>query len=595
MFTLPLVAQQVVVILVVIVLVIFLLLDKLRPAALFFAAVLLFLLLNIIQIEDFLDALANKSILSIFLLIFITAGIKEHFNLIAWMDKLFASAQTGKSFMLRMTLGVSGLSSFLNNTPIVALFLPYVYQWSKRHNISPSKLLIPLSFAAIVGGMMTVIGTSTNLVLNGLIVSKNMPTPGFIDYLLPGLLVTIGGIVFLYFWGYKLLPNNVELLNTVKSAPREYLIELKVVQNASIIGQTVQDANLRNLNEVYLFEIIRHKQSISPVKPTDEICAGDILVFAGETQNVIELLDRHKDFTLPIKNDGSDELHRLNLQEAVIPYNSELIGQTLKKIQFRERYDAAVVAVHRNGEKLRGKIGEVILEAGDLLLINPGEQFVKRNRACNAIYLISTIRKTKQANKLGKKGFVLVLLALVLAMGLGAIDLFFALILLTTYMVATKLLSVQEMKNQLDISLLVVLVSSLAFSTALIESGTAKVLAEGFMEFFKPLGNIGLVVGVYLITLILTSFVTHVAAVSIVFPIGYAIGMQTPELNMTALFIAIAFAASASFHSPFSYQTNLMVYGPGGYKFKDYLKIGTPFTVIYSILTLGFILFYYQL
>lgn len=593
MFTFSPVIQQIIVLVVTLGLIIFLLIEKVKPAFTFFSAVLIFLMMGIIQIGDLLDALANESVLSIFLLIFITAGIKDHFNLIGWMDKLFGGAKSGKGFMLRMTSGVATFSAFLNNTPIVALFMPYVYQWSRKHKVSPSKLLIPLSYAAIVGGMITVIGTSTNLVLNGLIESKNAPPPGILDYLFPGLLVSIGGILFLYFVGYKWLPERKELLTTMSGKPREYLVEVRIVPGSEIIGKSILEANLRNLSGIYLFEIIRQSDRITPVEPTEKIQKDDALVFAGDTQNIIELLERDRDFTTPYPNGASAGL-RLNIIETVIPFNSDLIGRTLKQVAFRENYDAAVVAIHRNGEKLSGKMGEITLEAGDLLLVAPGKTFQKQLEQRGDLYLVSVVRQITETRPVARKGFVLVLIALILGLIFGKLDLFFALLLLTAYMVAFKLLSIGKIKQQLDVSLLVVLVASLTFSTALIDSGAARVLAEAFMNIFRPLGNTGIIIGIYLITLVLTSFVTHIAAVAIIFPMAYAIGIQIPGMDLTAIFITIAFAASASFHSPFSYQTNMMVYGPGGYKFKDFLKVGGPFTLIYSVLTLLFVVFYYN-
>lgn len=593
MFAFPPLIQQIIVLFVTLALIVFLLIEKVKPAYTFFSAVLIFLLMGIIQVGDLLEALANESVISIFLLIFITAGIKDHFNLIGWMDRLFGSARSGRGFMLRMTSGVAAFSAFLNNTPIVALFMPYVYQWSRRHKISPSKLLIPLSYAAIVGGMITVIGTSTNLVLKGLIESKNATPPGILDYLFPGLLVSIGGLLFLYFVGYKWLPERKEFLTAMSGKPREYIVEVRIVPDSDIVGKSILEANLRNLRGIYLFEIIRQAERITPVRPSEKIEKGDALVFAGDTQNIIELLERDKDFTTPYPN-GGNAGPRLNIIETVIPFNSELIGRTLKQVAFRENYDAAVVAIHRNGAKLSGKMGEVVLQAGDLLLVAPGRAFQKRIDQRGDLYLVSVVRRITETRPVARKGFVLVLAALILGMIFGKLNLFFALLLLTAYMVAFKLLSIGKIKQQLDVSLLVVLVASLTFSTALIDSGAAQVVAEAFMNLFRPLGNTGIIIGIYVITLVLTSFVTHIAAVAIIFPMAYAIGLQVPGMNLTAVFITIAFAASASFHSPFSYQTNMMVYGPGGYRFRDFLKVGGPFTLIYSLLTVLFVLIYYR-
>jgi di/tricarboxylate transporter len=367
--------------------------EKFRPAVIFFVAVLVFLLTGIVETKDFSSAIANESVLSIFLLIFITTGIHDHFNIIGWLDKLFGKTSNPRSFMLRMTAGVTAISAFMNNTPLVAMMMPYVDQWAKRNNAPRSKLLIPLSYAAISGGMITVIGTSTNMVLNGLIQSKNQVPLGLTDYFFPGIMVSIAGILFLYFFGYKLLPDRSDPMKVVARQSREYLVETKIKTGSSIIGKSVIDANLRNLTGIYLFEVVRAGKLITPVHPEEILREGDSLFFAGETRTIAELLERNNGLSLPQSNSGSAFQKRPDLIETVIPVNSALTGKTLKQIAFRENYDAAVVAIHRNGEKLRGKIGEVQMQAGDLLLIAAGKNFGKYLSANPDLYLVSVVSK----------------------------------------------------------------------------------------------------------------------------------------------------------------------------------------------------------
>ncbi|MEZ5035234.1 MAG: SLC13 family permease [Chitinophagaceae bacterium] len=576
--------------------IVFLLVEKFRPSYIFFSAVLILLLAGVLHTNAFLSALANESIISIFLLIFITAGIKNHFNIIGWLDRLFGKTKNPKHFMLRMTSGVTLMSAFLNNTPVVAMMMPYIYQWSGRNKVSRSKLLIPLSFAAITGGMITVIGTSTNLVLNGLIIAENGKPLGWLDYLMPGLIVSIGGILFLYFIGYKLLPNRNDPMQSVSKQSREYLLEAKITKDSPVIGKSVLHANLRNMTGIYLVEIIRKGELITPVEPNEILEEGDTLFFAGDTNNIMELMEREKEFLLPKPNkDDATGLKGHNLIETVVPFNSDLVGTTLKKVEFRENYDAAVIAIHRNGEKLRGKIGEIEMQAGDLLLLSAGKSFAKQLNSRTSLYMVSEISKPIASKPIARTIFVVILSALLIALIAGVIQLFLALLVLASSMVVLNLLKVSEMKKQLDVDLLVILVSSLALSAAIIQTGTAAMIADNFLSTFKGLGNAGIIIGLYLVTLLLTSFVTHIAAVSIVFPIAFAMGAGIPGLNMAAVFVAIAFAASASFHAPFSYQTNLMIYGPGGYKFKDFLKVGLPFSLIYSVLVIAFILVYYKI
>lgn len=615
MLEFPIIIQQVIVVLMTIILIALLLVERIKPAYIFFGVVLLFLLVGIIDTDDFLEAMSNESVLSIFLLIFITYGVRTNFNILGWMDRIFASAKTGRGFLLRMTTVVSGFSSFLNNTPIVALFLPYVHSWSRERDIAPSKFLMPLSFAAMSGGMITVIGTSTNLVLKGLVEAEGATPPGFLDYLFPGLMVSVATIVYLVTIGYILLPNNKSFVRKVERRPREYLVNVSLDVDSDIIGQTVEESGLQQLDGIDLFEIDRYGVRISPVLPFERIQKDDVLVFAGDTDKIVRLLSRDDDFVLPeIQKDAGlvsgqkekkqerdrkrrrreEEEEERNLVETIIPANSALIGHSLRGYNFLERFDAAVIGIHRNGEEIKKKLENVILKPADLLLIIPGDNFQQLHAAQeDDLYVVSVLKAVSGVSKSVRLGFVGLLAAVLAGLGLGKISLFFALLLLTSYLVAGKMMSIHELKIQFSFNLFVVLFCSLAFSTALINSGVADLAATNFMYLVQSMGQRGILIGIFVITLILTSFVTHVAAVAIIFPIAYAVGSQVAGLDMTAVYIAIAFAASASFHTPFSYQTNMMVYGPGGYRFLDFLKVGVPLTVLYSALVLIFIFMYY--
>lgn len=567
--------------------------EKIKPAVIFFVAALLFVLTGIVSVNDFLLCFSNQSILSIFLLIFITAGIKDHFNLLGWIDNLFRKANTPRGFLIRMTSGVAAISAFMNNTPLVALMIPYVYQWARKHKVAPSRLLMSLSFAAILGGMITLIGTSTNLVLNGLITSKGDPGLAFTDFLYLGLLVSIGGILFMYFIGYRLFPARADVMDELSAQQREYLVETRVPVGSHLVGKTILEANLRNLSGVYLFEISRGNTTLSPVSPNELLAENDILFFAGDTENVADLIRNNNGLVLP-QSDGEAWPAESNLTEAVIPANSELIGKTLKGLRFRENYDAAVVAVHRNGEKLHGKIGEIGLKAGDLLLLAAGPGFESVIHQNHGLYPVSVINRPKKASRFQKNIFLIVLFLVIAVLIAGKIALFLGLLLITTVLVLSGMLSINEIKRQFDVGLLIILAASLTFSKALIDTGAAEKIAGAFLNIFSNGGVTGLVIGIFILTLVLTSFITHVATVSIVFPVAYALA-HGAGLDPVPFYVAIAFAASASFHSPFSYQTNLMVLGPGNYKFKDFIKAGIPLTVLYSLICIIFIIFYYKL
>ena len=566
--------------------------DRIKPAILFFMAALIFVVSGIVPMHAFLLCFTNESVLSIFLLIFITAGLKANFNVIEWLDRLFRKATTPRAFTLRMSSGVALISGFINNTPLVALMIPYVYQWARKHKIAPSRLLMALSYSAMLGGMITLIGTSTNLVLNGLITAKGDPGLQFTDFLWLGLAVSIAGVLLMYFFGHKLFPSHSDLMDEWAEQQREYLIETRVPDGSHLIGQTLQKAGLRNLKGVYLFEIVREQTILSPIAPDEIIQQNDVLFFAGDTGNVTDLLHNNNGLIFPQQQESSWEMD--NMVEVVVPANSDLIGKTLKGMEFRTQYNAAVIALHRNGEKVRGKIGEIVLKAGDLLLVIAGKGFKRVIQQNHNLYPVSVINHPAPASSLQKGLFVSVLGVVLALLVFGKISLFLGLLLITTVMLLSRLLTITEIKRQMDIELLVILAASLAFSKALIGTGTAAGIAHDFMRLFNGMGPQGLLVGLFLLTLILTTFVTNVAVVAILFPIVYALchGMG---YHPVPFYVALAFAASCSFHSSFSYQTNLMVMGPGNYRFKDFLRAGLPLTLLYSIICIIFILFYYNL
>lgn len=493
--------------------------------------------------------------------------------------------------MLRLGISVASLSSIMNNTPIVAMMVPYVYQWGKKNKVSPSKLLIPLSYATILGGMITVLGTSTNLVLAGFILEENMEPLGFLDFLVPGIMVSVAGVSFIVLFFNKLLPNNRDLVGEATENFKEYLVETRVEKGAGIIRKSVQSAGLRNLDGIFLVEIIRGQETISPVDPEEKIEEGDRLFFAGEPNKVVELVRNNSGLSIPAHS-GLKVGNGMNIVESVIPANSSLVGQTLKSIEFREKFDAAVIAIHRNGEKLRGKIGEIILDKGDLLLLSAGKTFLTTNKAGKDLYLVSELKKIQETPLLRKRLFWLISLTVILGSFFGLYPLFTTLLLLLGNAILFKFTNFDHIKKNVSLDLLIILGSAMALSNALIDSGAAHWL-NGHLSFFSAsFGPVGFIILIYTLTVVLTQFITNAAAIAIVFPIGLAMALEV-GMNPHAAFLAMAFGASCSFMTPVAYQTNLMVYGPGNYRFSDFVRFGLPLSLIYSGIILSWIIFKY--
>lgn len=565
--------------------------ETFNPAFTFFVCTVALLLPGIITPAELLKGLSNQQIIIIFLLVLVTAGIRLIYGS-EMLGRLFNTRLKPKAFLLRMMLTVSTISAFLNNTPIVAFMIPYVKDWAQKTGHPASKFLIPLSFATILGGMITVIGTSTNLVLNGLIQSYHLPLLGMEDFLYLGVLITIIGWAYLYFIGYKLLPSNLNKIETLRENLKEYIVETEVFGNSVLAGKSVKQAGLRNLQDVFLVEIIRDEKIISPVSPEEVIEAGDLLFFSGNTSSIYKLIKDDNGLRIP-KQDKLEVEGQFHFVEAVIPANSNLIGVRIKDSDFRKTYNASIIAIHRNGKQVPGKVGEMTLAGGDFLLLLTRENQDAADHERD-LFFVSVPQKITPARAgwlkwVGVGAFAALILGITDVLPLFDVCLGILLVL-----VLIGILNINEIRRELDLSLLLVLVCSLAIGVALEKSGTAALLAKGLIASGKLLGPTGVLTSLFIATIFLTSLITNAAAVSIVFPIAMSIAEQM-NLSYTPFFVAIAFAASGDFMTPIGYQTNLMVYGPGGYTFKDFIKVGTLLTIIYIVVCVSFISIYYKL
>jgi len=542
---------------------------------------------GILTPREILSGFANEQIAIIILLLLLGDIIRQTSLIEVIFDKIFKSARNYKGFLSRMTLLISGFSAFLNNTPLVAVMMPYVNSWCKRNDISPSKFLMPLSYAAILGGCATLIGTSTNLIVNGMVIDQKI-IPGLrslhiFEFAYVGVPMIFIGFLYLLIWGDKLLPSKGDLLNGFTQNSREYLVEAEIKKDSELIGKTIEEAGLRNLKGLYLVEIIRKSFKISSVKPNIILQQDDLLIFAGDTENIAEMVN--SDIGLRLPSVGMlFKKKQTEVVEIVISHNSTLINKTIKDIRFRAKYDAAVIAVHRNGERISGKIGEINVKAGDVLLLFTGADFVSRSFHTQDFYFIS---KIKDFQKLEGYKIATLLGGTVLTIMLAAfniISLFMGLIVLIMILLMMKITNPKDLYKAVDYNLAMIIALSLALGTAMIKSGAADLIADLVISVFMPLGKIGLLFGIYFITAILAAYITNKAAVAIIFPISLTMAANL-GLNPIPFVLVVSFAAAANFMTPHGYQTNLMVYGPGGYSFKDFFKVGFPLTIIYMIVT----------
>lgn len=580
---LPVFIQQAFVLLSILVLFVAIYKEWVRPSLGFLLAVLTFVILGILTPEEMLSGFSNTSIASVILLILISGALRKNFQIEMIIDRIYKLGRRGslsyRAFLVRMMIQVAVFSSFVNNTPIVAIMTPYVFNWGRRNNVSPSKLLIPLSYATIMGGMVTIIGTSTTLVLNGFVMDFNNTSLPARDLLIIGLAVCFTGILLMALLSDKLLPDRRNILESFNKNKREYVVETLLADHSPLAGKTVKEAGLRSLKGVYLVEIIREQRTLTPVEPSEKIERDDVLIFAGATESIVELVSNGRGLTLPKPADTRNE-DQVNIIEAVVGSHSSLVGHTPKEMDFRKRYDAAIVAIHRNGEKLSGKLGNIKLHQGDLLLLYAGKDFKNRADLYRDIFIVSQVKEMLRPNKKKVRSFLIVAVAAIAMVVFGYFSLFTSLLIIFTLMITLRMVSLQDVKREADLNMIAILVFSLALGQAMIKTGSGDLIAQWILTLTQGYGTTAVLASLLVMTTLLTSFVTNVGAISITFPLAYAI-TQSLQVEGMPFYLAIAYAASGAFLTPIGYQTNLMIYGPGGYTFSDFLKMGIPVTVVY--------------
>jgi len=563
------------------------------PDALLLGAVVILAAVKIITPEEALAGFSNTSMLTVGALYVVAAALRETGALDTAGSWLLKRAKSEQAVLVRMAGSLPVMSAFLNNTPIVAMFIPIVSGWCKKHRIAPSKLLLPLSYLCIIGGTCTLIGTSTNLVVNGLMQEVSQSNPELSQALHPmsffelgyvGLPYAIVGIIYLLVIGHRLLPNREDLIEKFTQSSREYLVNMRVQSNCRLVGQTVQEAGLRQLPSLFLVEITRDDRAISPVPPDCVLKSNDVLTFTGVVRTIVDL--EKIQGLVPIADEGY-EAHAAKrrgrvLCEAVVSKTCPSVGKSIRDADFRARYNAAVVAVHRGGEQLLGKVGDMVLKPGDTLLIQAGPHFMRANKNNSHFLLVGGVDDSRSLRHDKAIWSLILLVVLITLMVSGVTKIVLAAFLVAGLMVATRCISASHARRSVDWQTLITIAAAFGIAKALINSGCVDSISALFTSLTRRLGSYGVLAGVYLMTSLFASMVGNNAAAALVFPFAVVIAGQT-GVNPRPFVMCVAFAASASFISPLSYQTNLMVYGPGGYRFTDFVRVGLPLNMLLLI------------
>ena len=537
---------------------------------------------GVVTLPEGLSGFSNTGMLTVGVLFVVVAGLRET-GAIDWIaGSLLGRPKSERGAMVRVMSPVWAMSAFMNNTPVVAMMIPAVQDWAKRLRLAPSRLMIPLSYAAILGGMCSLIGTSTNLVVAGLVISQTDMAPlGVFDITRVGLPVSIVGVIYLLTLGPKLLRSRAPS-DAALSDPREYSLELLVPMRSPLSGRTVEQAGLRSLPGCFLAEIERAGEILSAVGPEQVLREGDRLLFVGVVDSIRDLANTRG------LQPATDQVFKLDsprfrrrLFEVVIAPGSQLASRTIKQSRFRNTHNAAVIAVARNGERLRGKIGEITLQAGDLLLVEAEPGFADRATASRDFLLVRPLENSTPRRHTKAPIAAGILLVMVLLAATNVYPMLVAALLAAGAMVLTRCCTITEARRSVDWSVLIVIGSALGIGRALDSTGAASLLADGVLSLSGSSPWLVLL-AVYLITSILTETITNNAAVALSFPIAYA-ASQAMGVAFMPFAIAIMIAGSASFATPLGYQTNLMVYGPGGYAFTDFLRVGLPLNALLGL------------
>ena len=558
-------------------------LTRFPPDIIFIGGLVVLLVSGVLDVADALSGFSNAGMVTVAVLYIVVTGLQQT-GALTWVSQRALGLPAGVlRALVRLMPPVMAMSAFLNNTPVVAMLIPVVTEWSRKLRISPSKLMIPLSYAAIFGGICTLIGTSTNLVVNGMLIAEtDHPGLRMFDVTLVGLPCAIAGVLYMLCVGRFLLPERVAAVRE-ESDPREYTVEMVVAAGSPLAGQTIEKAGLRHLPGLYLMEIDRQGTVLPAVAPTEQLREADRLIFVGVVDSIVDLQ------RFPGLVPATDQLFKMDgprsercLVEAVVSNTCPLVGRSVRAGNFRNTYHAVVLAVARNGERINAKIGDIVLRPGDALLLEAHSSFIDRQRMSRDFYLVSGIPDSEPLRRERASMAAAILAGMVLLAATGWTSMLKAAMVAAGLMIVTGCCSIDRARRSIEWQVLMVIAAALGIGKALYVTGAAQMIAQTFMSFAggDPLLVLAMV---YVATIFFTEVITNNAAAALVFPIALAAAADL-GVSIMPFVMVIMIGASASFSSPIGYQTNLMVYAPGGYRFTDFMRVGLPLNLLFGVI-----------
>ncbi len=562
-----------------------LLLVQRAPDMVMIGGVVLLLAVGVITPDEALRGMSNEGMITVAALFVVAAAVERTGALAGLVDRALGRPTSLAAAQLRTMVAPGVLSAFVNNTPVVALMVPVIRDWAKKNRLSVSKLLMPMNAAVVLGGLCSLIGTSTNVVVSGLVAGKRGQPLGMFDITWLGVPLFAAGLIYLITASKFLLKDRRPPMST-SDDPRRYTLEMVVEPGSPLAGRTIEAAGLRHLHGLFLMEIDRNGHVIAAVAPTERLQAGDRLVFVGVIDSVIELqkirgLRPATDQVFKLDDPRSERV----LVEAVVSPSCPLVGRTIREGRFRSTYGAVVIAVARDGERLEMKIGNIVLQPGDTLLVEAGPNFLDRQRSNRHFYLVSEV--TGSTPPRHDKAWIActVLAAMVLAAALELVPMVAAALVAACAVVALRCISSTEARRAIEWESLLLIAASFGLARAMEKTGLAEAVAHSMIAAAGDQPHLVLA-ALYVVTMLFTELMSNNAAAVLTFPIAWQTAADL-GVNPMPFIMAMTVAASCGFATPMGYQTNLMIYGPGGYKFSDYMRFGGPLNLLVMAITIA--------
>ncbi len=560
-------------------------LDLAAPAAVMFSALAFLLITKVLTIQQVAAGFSNQGVLTVAAFFVITGALQSAGGLQFFVESILGPGRPYRLALARLIVPTTLISALVNNTSVIATFAPVLRKWAVKNKLAPSKFLIPLSFAALFGGTCTLIGSTANIVALGMVKAAGLQPLGFFEIGFAAIPLALIGCVYLVLFADRLLPLRQDpLARAVSGDFRDYAVEAVVQANCPLVGLTIKKAKLRHLSGLYLAKIERAEKIIQSITPDEKLQAQDRLIFFGMVHQITELQEipglkiQSESHYKPKEEATEGDI----LVEAVVSNSSPVLHQTIREVNFRSLYNAVVLAVHRNGQRIESKIGDVRIESGDVLLLDTDENSMRNFAQSRDFYLVSKLDGKRKIEPVKTAITVAVIAVIVIATCINEsllLPLAFAAI---PILFLTRCLTQTSALISIDWGIIVTISSALGLGKALEVTGAAKIIAAAVVSFCQGFGPMGLLAGIYFLTMVLTAIMSNAATVALIFPIAHATALAM-NLDPRPFIIAITLAAAADFCSPVGTQCNILVYGPGGYKFTDFMRIGIPLSFVIGI------------